>query len=117
MGFHPLDILIVAGFILLLFGPKTLQSLSRSAGRGMGQAKEMKNKLMSELPVEELSKVNETLAKIPTSPQQVAHKVIQSALLPEEKKAGEAAAQADSAQTTKEGKQGGQALASSEQSA
>lgn len=85
MGFHPLDILIIAGFALILFGPKTLQSLSRSAGRGLGQAKDMKDKLMSELPVEEISKVNEALSKIPTSPQQVAHKVIQSALASDEK--------------------------------
>lgn len=97
MGFHPLDLLIVAGFILLLFGPKTLQSLSRSAGRGLGQARDMKDKLMSELPVEELSKVNETLSKIPTSPQQVAQKMIQSALVPDEKKADETAAQTEGA--------------------
>lgn len=87
MGFHPLELLILIGVVLLIFGPKTLQSISHNAGRGLGQAKGMKDKLMSELPLEELSKVNETLSKIPTSPQQVAQKVIQAALTPDEKKA------------------------------
>ncbi len=86
MGFHPLDIIIIIGIALLLFGPKTLQSISHSAGRGMGHAKEMKDKLMKELPMEELSEVGETFSQIPTSPQQVAHKLIGSSLKPDEKK-------------------------------
>lgn len=86
MGFHPLDIIVVVGIALLLFGPKTLQSISHNAGRGMGHAKEIKNKLVSELPVEELSKVSDAISQIPTSPQQVAQKVIKSAILPDEKK-------------------------------
>lgn len=85
MGFHPLDILVIVLIALLIFGPKTLQSLSHSAGRGMGHAKEVKDKLMSELPVEELSKVSETISQIPMSPQQVAQKLVTSALKPEEK--------------------------------
>ena len=36
MGFHPLDIVILVALALLIFGPKTLQSLSHSAGRGVG---------------------------------------------------------------------------------
>lgn len=86
MGFHPLDILVIVGIALLIFGPKTLQSISHNAGRGMGHAKDMKDKLMSELPIEELSKVGETFAQIPTSPQQVAQKLVSSALKSDEKK-------------------------------
>lgn len=86
MGFHPLDIIIVVAIALLFFGPKTLQSLSHSAGRGMGHAKEMKDKLMQELPVEELSQVGETFSQIPTSPHQVAQKLIGPSLKPGEKK-------------------------------
>ena len=91
MGFHPLDILVIVGIALLIFGPKTLQSISHNAGRGMGHAKDMKDKLMSELPIEELSKVGETLAQIPTSPQQVAQKLVSSALKSDEKKESSAA--------------------------
>src|SRR6266481_5107782 len=87
MGFHPLEWLVLIGVVLVIFGPKHLQSISHNAGRGLSHAKEMKDKLMSELPVEEISKINETLSKIPTSPQQVAQKVIQAALTPDEKKA------------------------------
>lgn len=86
MGLHPLDILVIVGIVLVIFGPKTLQSISHNAGRGMGHAKDVKDKLMSELPIEELSKVSETLSQIPTSPQQVAHKLVSSALKPDERK-------------------------------
>lgn len=84
MGFHPLDILVIAAIALLIFGPKTLQSISRSAGKGVSHAKDVKDKLMSELPMEEFSKVSETISRIPTSPQQVAHRLVSSALKPEE---------------------------------
>lgn len=84
MGFHPLDILVIVGVALLIFGPKTLQSISHNAGKGMGHAKDMKDKLMSELPMEELSKVGETIARIPTSPQQVAQRLVSSALKSDE---------------------------------
>lgn len=85
MGFHPLDILVIVGIALLIFGPKTLQSISHSAGRGVSHAKDVKDKLMSELPMEELSKVGETFSQIPTSPQQVAQKLVSSALKSDEK--------------------------------
>ena len=91
MGFHPLDILIIVGIGLLIFGPKTLQSISHNAGRGLGHAKEMKDKVLAELPMEELSRVNETIARIPTSPQQVAQKLVSSALKSDEKKTSDVA--------------------------
>jgi Sec-independent protein translocase protein TatA len=93
MGFHPLDIIVVVGIALLIFGPKTLQSISRTAGLGMGHAREAKDKLMSELPVEEFSKVTATLSQIPTSPQQVAHKLVTSSLKSGEKAEQETAEQ------------------------
>jgi Sec-independent protein translocase protein TatA len=86
MGFHPLDLIVIVGIALLIFGPKTLQSISHTAGRGMGQAKEMKDKILSDLPMEELSKINSTISQIPISPQQVAQKLISSALKTDEKK-------------------------------
>ncbi|HEY1349245.1 MAG TPA: twin-arginine translocase TatA/TatE family subunit [Ktedonobacteraceae bacterium] len=87
MGFHPLDIIVLIGIALLLFGPKTLQSISHNAGRGMSHVRDVKDQLMKELPVDELSQVSNTISRIPTSPQQVAQKLIGSALKPGEKKA------------------------------
>ncbi len=66
MGGHWLELIIVILVGLALFGPKTLQSLGRNAGRGIGQAKEVKDKIMSELPMEDLHKISQN---IPTSPQ------------------------------------------------
>lgn len=86
MGFHPLDIVILVALALLIFGPKTLQSLSHSAGRGMGHANEIKKKVMKELPVEEISRVNETISQIPLTPQQAAHKLISSSLKTDDQK-------------------------------
>ena len=92
---HPLDLIVIVGVALVIFGPKTLQSISHSAGRGLGHAKDAKNKLMADLPVEELAKVTSTVSSIPLSPQQAAQKLISSALIPDEKEAGTAPEDAD----------------------
>ncbi len=55
-GFHFIDLIVILAIGLLIAGPKALQSMSRNAGKGMGQAKNMKDKVMSELPVEERKK-------------------------------------------------------------
>ena len=65
MGFHFVDILVVALGALALFGPKTLQSIAKSAGKGAAQAKEMKDKLMAELPMDEVSKLREGIPQVP----------------------------------------------------
>lgn len=95
MGFHPLDIIVIVAIGLLLFGPKTLQSISHSAGRGMSHARDMKDKLMSELPMEDLAKMSETISQIPVTPQQAAQKLLVSSLKSEaeEKKEQEATEQ------------------------
>ena len=67
-GFHLLDLVVILVIGLLVAGPKALQSMSRNAGKGMGQAKAMKDKVMAELPMEEVSKISETFSKIPLSP-------------------------------------------------
>ncbi len=87
MGFHILDIVVVVGIALLIFGPKTLQSISHNAGRGVGQAKEVKDQMLAELPMEDLSKVRETVSQfqIPLNPQQAARKFVTSTLLYDEK--------------------------------
>lgn len=68
MGFHLVDILIVAAIGLALFGPKALQSMARNAGRGVGQAKDVKDKLLSDLPMEDISKVTGQISKLPQIP-------------------------------------------------
>ena len=72
MGFHPLDWLVILAIGLLIFGPKAIQSVARNAGKTVGQAKEAKDKLLAELPMEELNSVRENIARIPMSPQQAA---------------------------------------------
>ena len=79
-GLHLPDLIIILAIILLIAGPKTLQSISRKAGKGVGQAKTIKDKVMAELPVEEISGISNTLSKIPMSPQQA----VQKLLLPEQ---------------------------------
>ena len=75
-----LDLIVVVAIALLIVGPKTVQSLSRKAGKGVGQAKTVKDQLMSELPMEEISDITNTFSKIPLSPQQA----VQKLLLPEQ---------------------------------
>ena len=89
MGFHFLDMAIIAGVILVLFGPKTLQSLARSAGKSVNQAKAMKDKVMSELPVEEISKMAKQLPQVPLNSRQA----IQMLLNTDKKKTSSAAEQ------------------------
>ena len=79
-GFHLLDLIVILAIGLLIAGPKALQSISRNAGKGVGQAKTMKDKVMAELPMEEISEISNTFSKIPLSPQQA----VQKLLLPEQ---------------------------------
>ncbi len=78
-GFHILDLVVIAIIGLALFGPKALQSIARNAGKGVGQAKTAKEKVMAELPLEDLSKVAQ---KVPMNPQQA----IQMLITPEKEK-------------------------------
>src|SRR6202048_1990093 len=72
MGFHPLDWIVILAIGLLIFGPKAIQSVARNAGKTVSQAKEAKDKLLAELPMEELNSVRENISRIPLSPQQAA---------------------------------------------
>ena len=78
MGFHMLDWIPILLIALVIIGPKALQSMSRNIGKGVGQAKEVKDQVLSELPVEEITKVTR---QIPMSPQQA----IQMLITPSEK--------------------------------
>ena len=79
MGFHFMDLIVVAAIGLALFGPKALQSIARSAGKGVGEAKSMKDKVMSEIPLEEITKITNQLPQVPLNSRQA----IQMLLTPE----------------------------------
>lgn len=87
MGLHPLDILIVVLLGMLIFGSQALQKWASSAGKTMKQVNELKDQVLSELPVQELSEVTNKLSRIPTSPQQVAARL----LMPEREQAAKSA--------------------------
>jgi sec-independent protein translocase protein TatA len=72
MGFHPLDWIVILAIGLLIFGPKAMSSIARNAGKTVGHAKEAKDKLLAELPMEELNQVRDNISRIPMSPQQAA---------------------------------------------
>jgi len=90
-GFHILDLIVVVAIALLIVGPKAVQSLSHKAGKGVGQAKNMKDKIMSELPIDDISEISNTVSKFPTSPQQAVQKLLlpkQESKKPEAKNEG-----------------------------
>ena len=80
-GLHIIDLVIILGIGLAIFGPKALQSMARSAGRGVSQAKTAKDRVLSELPVEEISKISRQIPRVPLSPQQA----VQMLMAPPEK--------------------------------
>jgi TatA/E family protein of Tat protein translocase len=69
-GFHLLDLVVVALVVLAIFGPKTLQSLARSAGKGARQVKGVKNNVMAELPVDELAELSQQVPQVPMNSRQ-----------------------------------------------
>ena len=72
MGFHLIDWIVILAIGLLIFGPKAMQSMARNAGKTVGHAKDAKDKLLAELPMEELNSVRDHISRIPMSPQQAA---------------------------------------------
>lgn len=73
-----LEILLVGIALLAIFGPKTLQSLARNAGRGAGQARKMKDKIAADLSVDDVKKAADTLSHIPRSSGDVVRMLISS---------------------------------------
>ena len=55
---------------LALFGPKALQAVARSVGRGASKIKTVKEQVMAELPLEALSDVSRQLPRVPMNTQQ-----------------------------------------------
>ena len=89
MGFHYINIIIIGGIILALFGPKALQSMARSAGKGVGQVKNVKDQVMSELPVKEFTNMTNMIPQVPLNSRQA----VEMLLKPEEEKKTAPAAQ------------------------
>ena len=67
---HIIDILVIAGVVLALFGPKMLQSIAHDAGKGVGKAKEMKDTLMSDLPMEDIHNMTKNVPRVPLNSRQ-----------------------------------------------
>ena len=86
MGFHYLDLLIPLLIGLALFGPKAMQSVARGAGKATGHAKTAKDKLMAELPMEEIARVSDSVPRIPLNTRQA----VQMLVLPEKEQAPKA---------------------------
>lgn len=82
MGLHLLDLLPILLIGLAIFGPKTLQSIARSAGKGVSQAKDVKDKLMSELPMEEITKITEGIPSVPMNSRQAVQMLLTSSAKP-----------------------------------
>lgn len=77
MGLHP-EIIVIALIVLALLGPKSLQSIARNAGKGMSQAKNAKEKVMAELPMEDIAKVTSQIPRVPTHPHEVVELLMRS---------------------------------------
>lgn len=77
LGFHWFELLIIAGIGLILLGPKTMQSMARNAGKGVSQAKNMKEQVLAEVP-EEVTQISQQIARIPLSPQQAVQMLMTS---------------------------------------
>jgi Sec-independent protein translocase protein TatA len=75
-GFHLSGLIVVLVIGLLIAGPKALQSMSRNVGKHVGQAKAIKEKVLAELPMEEISGISQSISKIPLSPQQAVHMLL-----------------------------------------
>lgn len=74
MGIGWLEILLIVGIGLALFGPKTLQSLAEKAGNATGQARQMKDQIADGLPVDDIKKIT----NIPRNPRQVIGRLLTS---------------------------------------
>ncbi|GAC1376360.1 MAG: hypothetical protein NVS2B12_34990 [Ktedonobacteraceae bacterium] len=67
---HIVDILVIAGVVLALFGPKMLQSIAHDAGKGVAKAKEVKDSLLSDLPMEDIGKMTKNIPQVPLNSRQ-----------------------------------------------
>jgi Sec-independent protein translocase protein TatA len=82
---HIVEILIVVGIALAIFGPKMLQDVARNAGKGVGQANAIKDKVMADMPIKELNSVADTISRVPTSPAHAMQMMVKKSFLPDEK--------------------------------
>ncbi len=81
MGLHLPELIVLVGIALAIFGPKTLNSMARNAGKGVSQVKNVKDQIMAELPMEEIAKVTNSIPQVPLNPQQA----VRMLLTPEQK--------------------------------
>ncbi len=65
-----MEMVLIAVAVLAVFGPKTLQSFAKGAGKSVAQAKQMKEKVLSDIGVDELKKMTEGLPQVPLNSMQ-----------------------------------------------
>jgi Sec-independent protein translocase protein TatA len=70
MGLHIVDMIVVAAIGLALFGPKALQSVAREAGKTVSQAKQAKDKVMAEVPLDEVTRIKDNIPQVPLNSRQ-----------------------------------------------
>jgi TatA/E family protein of Tat protein translocase len=78
MGLHIVDIIVIAAIGLALFGSKKLQSAARDAGKAVGQAKQMKEKVMAEVPLDEITQVKDNIPQVPLNSRQALQMLMES---------------------------------------
>jgi Sec-independent protein translocase protein TatA len=78
MGLHFVDIIVVAAIALALFGSKSLQSMAHNAGKTMGQAKQAKDKIIADLPLDAITNITDPLPHVPTNPRQALQMLLKS---------------------------------------
>jgi Sec-independent protein translocase protein TatA len=67
---HYMNLIIIAVIALAIFGPKALQSMARSAGKTVAQAKDVKDKVMADLQIDDLVSIKQDLPQVPLNSRQ-----------------------------------------------
>lgn len=75
-GIHVSGLIVALVVALAIVGPKTQQAVSRHVGKRVGQARVMREKVMAELPLEEIAGLSQSISKLPLSPQQALQRML-----------------------------------------
>jgi TatA/E family protein of Tat protein translocase len=67
---HYMNLIIIAVIALAIFGPKALPSMARSAGKTVAQAKDVKDKVMADLQIDDLVSIKQDLPQVPLNSRQ-----------------------------------------------
>jgi Sec-independent protein secretion pathway components len=85
---HLINYVLIGAVLLLLFGPKLLQSLARNAGKATGELRQAKDRLMADPSLEEVMNVKKSLDRLPTTPEKAVRMMLTPADKPTDKNSG-----------------------------